>query len=159
MTMTDDPTDQAGAAAPGPGRRSLLTVLPMQGHTRGKRSAVTCHLKCADACSHPAPNLSANGYFRDVVNSAFSRRALLAGAGAGAAAVVIGGVSINGGVGTVLGTVLGVLLLGCVAAALPFVGIPGTTQNAIYGAVILIALVIDRSVRQHGIASLARRTA
>jgi len=91
MTMTDDPTDQAGAAAPGPGRRSLLTVLPMQGHTRGKRSAVTCHLKCADACSHPAPNLSANGYFRDVVNSAFSRRALLAGAGAGAAAVVIGG--------------------------------------------------------------------
>ena len=73
------------------------------------------------------------------------------------AAVVIGGVSINGGVGTVLGTVLGVLLLGCVAAALPFVGIPGTTQNAIYGAVILFALVIDRSVRQHGIASLARR--
>ena len=30
------------------------------------------------------------------------------------AAVVIGGVSINGGVGSVLGTVLGVLLLGCV---------------------------------------------
>lgn len=72
------------------------------------------------------------------------------------AAVVIGGVSINGGVGTVLGTVLGVLLLGCVAAALPLLGIPGTTQNAIYGAVILIALLIDRSVRQRGIASHAR---
>ena len=56
------------------------------------------------------------------------------------AAVVIGGVSINGGVGTVLGTVLGVLLLGCVAAALPLLGIPGTSQNAIYGAVILVAL-------------------
>ncbi len=66
------------------------------------------------------------------------------------AAVVIGGVSINGGVGTVLGTVLGVLLLGCVAAALPLLGIPGTTQSAIYGAVILIALLIDRLVRQHG---------
>jgi len=64
------------------------------------------------------------------------------------AAVVIGGVSINGGVGTVMGTVLGVLLLGCVAAALPLLGIPGSTQNAIYGAVILIALLIDRSVRQ-----------
>ena len=63
------------------------------------------------------------------------------------AAVVIGGVSINGGVGTVMGTVLGVLLLGCVAAALPLLGIPGSTQNAIYGAVILIALLIDRSVR------------
>lgn len=66
------------------------------------------------------------------------------------AAVVIGGVSINGGVGTVLGTVLGVLLLGCVAAALPLLGIPGTTQSAIYGAVILIALIIDRLVRLQG---------
>ena len=66
------------------------------------------------------------------------------------AAVVIGGVSINGGVGSVLGTVLGVLLLGCVAAALPLLGIPGTTQSAIYGAVILIALLIDRTVRLQG---------
>jgi rhamnose transport system permease protein len=72
------------------------------------------------------------------------------------AAVVIGGVSINGGVGTVMGTVLGVLLLGCVAAALPLLGIPGSTQNAIYGGVILIALIIDRSVRQRGIESLSR---
>ncbi|WP_374624432.1 ABC transporter permease [Devosia sp.] len=72
------------------------------------------------------------------------------------AAVVIGGVSINGGVGTVLGTVLGVLLLGCVAAALPLLGIPGTSQAAIYGAVILIALLIDRTVRQQGIVGLRR---
>lgn len=75
------------------------------------------------------------------------------------AAVVIGGVSINGGVGTVLGTILGVLLLGCVAAALPLLGIPGTTQSAIYGAVILIALLIDRTVRQQGIKSLTRARA
>lgn len=70
------------------------------------------------------------------------------------AAVVIGGVSINGGVGSVLGVVLGVLLMGCVAAALPLLGIPGTAQGAIYGAVILVALLIDRSVRQQGIAGL-----
>ena len=66
------------------------------------------------------------------------------------AAVVIGGVSINGGVGSVAGTVLGVLLLGCVSAALPLLGIPGTTQSAIYGAVILVALLIDRLVRLQG---------
>lgn len=66
------------------------------------------------------------------------------------AAVVIGGVSINGGVGTVGGVVLGVLLLGCVSSALPLLGIPGTAQNAIYGAVILTALVIDRLVRKRG---------
>lgn len=72
------------------------------------------------------------------------------------AAVVIGGVSINGGVGTVAGTVLGVLLLGCVSAALPLLGIPGTTQSAIYGAVILVALVIDRMVRMQGQRAVAR---
>jgi rhamnose transport system permease protein len=75
------------------------------------------------------------------------------------AAVVIGGVSINGGVGSVLGVVLGVLLLGCVSAALPLLGIPGTAQNAIYGAVIIVALLIDRSVRHGGIASLSLRRA
>ncbi len=75
------------------------------------------------------------------------------------AAVIIGGVSINGGVGTVLGAVLGVLLLGCVAAALPLLGIPGSTQNAIQGAVILIALLIDRSVRQRGLASMSKGAA
>ncbi len=73
------------------------------------------------------------------------------------AAVVIGGVSINGGSGSVLGVVLGVLLLGCVAAALPLLGIPGTTQNAIYGAVILVALLIDRTVRQQGIKGFSSR--
>lgn len=72
------------------------------------------------------------------------------------AAVVIGGVSINGGVGSVPGVVLGVLLMGCVSSALPLLGIPGTAQAAIYGAVILVALLIDRSVRQQGIVSLKR---
>jgi rhamnose transport system permease protein len=73
------------------------------------------------------------------------------------AAVVIGGVSINGGVGSVGGTVLGVLLLGCVNAALPILGVSGYWQNAIYGAVIIIALLIDRSVRQRGFAALTVR--
>ena len=71
------------------------------------------------------------------------------------AAVVIGGVSINGGVGSVGGTVLGVLLLGCVSTALPILGVSGYWQNAIYGAVIIIALLIDRSVRRRALKSLA----
>jgi rhamnose transport system permease protein len=75
------------------------------------------------------------------------------------AAVVIGGVSINGGVGSALGVILGVLLLGCVSAALPLLGVPGTSQSAIYGAVIIIALLIDRSVRLRGIAALAAQRA
>ncbi len=70
------------------------------------------------------------------------------------AAVVIGGVSINGGVGSVLGVVLGVLLLGCVSAALPLLGIPGTVQSAIFGLVIIVALVIDQTVRERGVQAL-----
>ncbi len=75
------------------------------------------------------------------------------------AAVVIGGVSINGGVGSVLGVVLGVLLLGCVSSALPLLNIPGTVQSAIYGLVIIIALVIDQTVRERGIQALSNARA
>ncbi len=71
--------------------RPLLPLLPMKGHTLGKRSAVTCHLKCADACFHAVPNTTNNEYFRDIVGVAMSRRALLVGAGIGAAAIVLGG--------------------------------------------------------------------
>lgn len=71
------------------------------------------------------------------------------------AAVVIGGVSINGGVGTVLGTALGVILLGMVNVALPILDVSAFWQQAIYGAVIIVALLIDRSVRLHGIRTLA----
>lgn len=70
------------------------------------------------------------------------------------AAVVVGGVSINGGVGSVLGVTLGVIFLGMVNVALPILGVSAFWQSAIYGAVILLALVIDRSVRQRGVASL-----
>ncbi|MCX5516404.1 ABC transporter permease [Kaistia algarum] len=75
------------------------------------------------------------------------------------AAVVIGGVSINGGVGSVAGTVLGVLFLGAVQVALPILGVSGFWQNAIYGGIILIALVIDRTVRQGGLRGLLARGA
>ncbi|HEY9263747.1 MAG TPA: hypothetical protein VIQ11_03980, partial [Mycobacterium sp.] len=57
-----------------PENRPLLTV---HTHARGKRSPVTCRLKCNDACLHPAPNESANEYFKDVVSSVLSRRAML----------------------------------------------------------------------------------
>ncbi len=69
----------------------MKRLLPMLGHTRGNRSAVTCELKCGSACAHPAPNTSANESFRDIVSGVFSRRAAL-GAGAGVTgAIVVGG--------------------------------------------------------------------
>lgn len=70
-------------------------------------------------------------------------------------AVVIGGTSVFGGSGTVLGTVLGCVLLGVINVSLSVLGISGFYQLAIYGAAILIAAVVDRWIQ----ARLARGTA
>ncbi|MGR3250857.1 MAG: ABC transporter permease [Paracoccus sp. (in: a-proteobacteria)] len=55
------------------------------------------------------------------------------------AAVVLGGARITGGSGTVVGTLLGVLLITLVSNVLVFVGIPSTLQRTIIGAFILLA--------------------
>jgi len=65
--------------------------LPMLGHTKGKRSPVTCALKCDNACSGEVCNTSSNSYFRDIASAAMSRRAALGLGAAGALAVVFGG--------------------------------------------------------------------
>ena len=67
-----------------------FTLLPMLGHTKGKRSAVTCALKCDNACAGEVCNTSANSYFRDIASATMSRRAALGFGAAGALAVVLG---------------------------------------------------------------------
>lgn len=57
-------------------------MLPMADYVRGKRSPVTCQLKCANQCLGEVCNTSSNSYFRDIAGSAISRRAAL-GLGAG----------------------------------------------------------------------------
>ena len=59
------------------------------------------------------------------------------------AAVVVGGVSISGGSGTVAGAALGALFLGFVANALILVGLSQFWLQAIYGLVILVAVSAD----------------
>lgn len=57
------------------------------------------------------------------------------------AAVVLGGVSIFGGRGTVLGAVLGVVLIGVLASALRLASIPANTIDVITGAVLVISVL------------------
>ncbi|MBB5277325.1 rhamnose transport system permease protein [Rhizobium rosettiformans] len=59
------------------------------------------------------------------------------------AACVIGGISIAGGIGTVIGTVLGALFLGVIKNALPVIGISPFAQMAISGIVIVLAVVFN----------------
>ncbi|MCL5046306.1 MAG: ABC transporter permease [Actinobacteria bacterium] len=63
------------------------------------------------------------------------------------AAAVIGGTSVAGGSGTVLGTVLGCLLLGVLNVALAVLGISAFWQLATYGVAILLALVVDTLIQ------------
>ena len=67
------------------------------------------------------------------------------------AAVIVGGASITGGRGTVLGTVLGVLLLGAIGPALTFLGVSAYWERAIQGGIILTAVAVDgyRAIRAH----------
>lgn len=64
------------------------------------------------------------------------------------AAVVIGGVNVFGGSGTVIGVVLGGVLLGVISTALAILGIAFTWQLAVYGFLIVAAVAIDAIVQQ-----------
>jgi rhamnose transport system permease protein len=59
-------------------------------------------------------------------------------------AVVIGGVAIFGGSGTVWGAAIGAVLLVTINRALPILGIQDFWQQAVVGALILGAIVLDR---------------
>src|SRR5882724_2584318 len=64
------------------------------------------------------------------------------------AAVVVGGTAITGGRGTLVGTLIGVALLGTIGTALTFAGINPFWEKAIQGAIILAALVSDVVLRR-----------
>ncbi|NYE95439.1 hypothetical protein FHU41_001689 [Psychromicrobium silvestre] len=69
---------------------STRTLLPMAELTRGKRSPVTCQLKCDNACAGEVCNTSANAYFRDIAGAALGRRQLLGLGAAGAVTLALG---------------------------------------------------------------------
>lgn len=60
------------------------------------------------------------------------------------AITVLGGASLAGGVGTVFGTALGIILMAVIKNGLILVHISGYWQNAIMGAIILATIAIDQ---------------
>lgn len=59
------------------------------------------------------------------------------------AAVVVGGVAISGGRGTLWGVFVGLLLLACISPALTYLQVEAYWEKAIQGMVILLAVVAD----------------
>ena len=60
------------------------------------------------------------------------------------AAVIIGGASLNGGVGTVLGSIIGALIMAVLRNGSQQMGWPNYFQEIIIGAVIIVAVFLDR---------------
>jgi ribose transport system permease protein len=61
------------------------------------------------------------------------------------AAVVIGGTSLSGGKGSIVGTIIGALIISVLNNGLQIMSIPQEWQNVILGCVILLAVYADRA--------------
>jgi ribose transport system permease protein len=64
-------------------------------------------------------------------------------------AVFLGGTSLTGGQGSILGTFLGVLIIGTLRNGMALAGIDIAAQNIATGAVLLLAVLYDR-IRRGG---------
>ena len=75
------------------------------------------------------------------------------------AAVVVGGVAIFGGSGSVVGAAIGALLLQTINSALYVLGVSPNWDQAIAGFLLILAIVLDRIISLRLTASLRRRSA
>lgn len=73
------------------------------------------------------------------------------------AAVVVGGVAIFGGSGSVVGAALGALLLQTINVALNVLGVPSLWTEAIAGFLLILAISIDRGIQLRLAAALRKR--
>jgi rhamnose transport system permease protein len=74
------------------------------------------------------------------------------------AGVVVGGVAIFGGSGSVVGAAIGALLLQTISSALNVLGISGYWDEAIAGFLLLLAIALDRVIAVRLLAALRRRS-
>jgi len=65
------------------------------------------------------------------------------------AAVVIGGGSLSGGEGSILGTIVGALIMTVIASGCTQMGLPNWVQEIITGAIIVAAVAVDRLRHRH----------
>lgn len=62
------------------------------------------------------------------------------------AAVVIGGASLTGGKGSVIGTFIGVLILGVIQNGLSILNVPSYYQYILVGIIIIVSVLVDKKV-------------
>lgn len=63
-------------------------------------------------------------------------------------AIVVGGVGVNGGEGSILHTVIGVLIMGVMANALNIIGVSSQNQLVVKGLILVLAVCVDKVKRK-----------
>jgi simple sugar transport system permease protein len=66
------------------------------------------------------------------------------------ASVFLGGTSVFGGVGTILGTFLGAFIIGAIEAATVAIGLTGFWTQLIYGFIIVLSVIMHTYLRKRG---------
>ncbi|MFI8495713.1 ABC transporter permease [Peribacillus butanolivorans] len=86
-----------------------------------------------------------------ILTSRLSSASPVAGAGYeldAIAAVILGGTSLFGGRGNVLGTLIGVLILGVLTSGMNLINVSPFYQNIAKGIIVLVAVIIDRLINR-----------
>ena len=65
------------------------------------------------------------------------------------AAVVIGGTSLSGGSGSLIGTLIGALIMGVLRNGLNLLGVSSFLQQIVIGGVIVGAVLVDTLLKRH----------
>ena len=72
------------------------------------------------------------------------------------AACVIGGISLSGGLGNMIGAAIGAVIMSSISRLLVFIGLPATYNNTITGVMLIVIVVADALTQRRAI-EMARR--
>ena len=73
------------------------------------------------------------------------------------AACVLGGISLTGGLGNILGAAFGAVIMSSVSRMLVFIHLPSNFNNTLTGVMLLIIVVADALVQRHAVESARRK--
>ena len=72
------------------------------------------------------------------------------------AACVLGGISLSGGLGNMVGAAIGAVIMSSISRLLVFIGLPSTYDNTITGILLIVIVVVDALTQRRSI-EMARR--
>lgn len=72
------------------------------------------------------------------------------------AACVLGGISLSGGLGNMIGAALGAVIMSSISRLLVFIGLPATYNNTITGVMLIVIVVIDALAQSRSV-EMSRR--